>query len=244
MLLFRNGLAESRERARRMVMEGKVRTGSDRLVAKPSDLLPEDTVFIVEPDRDFVGRGAYKLLPAIERHPPPRIPFVAADIGASTGGFCDVLLRSGAARIYAVDSGRGQLHQKIRSRPEIVCMEETNARHLDEAMIREKIDVLTMDVSFISVKKILPSVALLLAEEAMVYVLVKPQFEAERKEVGKGGVVKDPEVIERCVRDVANFAVANFGWIFLESIPSPITGPKGNREQMLVFRKALLHPAF
>ncbi len=236
-LLLNGGLAESREEAKKLIMAGKVRLGSDRLVNKASESFPVDSVLSVDKHDEFVSRGAYKLLPAIEKYPPTKSQFIAADIGASTGGFCDVLLRKGAKKIYAVDAGVGQLHQKMRARSEIICLEKTNARYISDKNIPDKLDLLTMDVSFISVRKILPAIVPLLAEKAMIYILVKPQFETERKNVEKGGVVRDPIIIEQCVRDVANFATRELGWKFLETIPSPITGPKGNHEQVLIFEK-------
>ncbi|HPN85086.1 MAG TPA: TlyA family RNA methyltransferase [Victivallales bacterium] len=238
-LIFKKGLAESREDAKRLIMAGKVRTAKDRIVSKPSEEIANDSEILIEHHDEYVGRGAYKLLPAIHKYPPSKKPFIAADIGASTGGFCDVLLRNGARKIYAVDSGIGQLHQKIRSRTEVISLEKTNARYISKKEIPDNLDVVSIDVSFISVKKILPAIAPLLSDEATIYVLVKPQFEADRKEIRKGGVVKDPAIIERCVREIANLAEKTFGWKTLECIPSPISGPKGNREQLLVLKKTI-----
>ena len=235
-LLFRKGLTKSREDAKKLIMAGKVRTGPDAVVAKPSDEYPENTAFSIIDDAKYVSRGAYKLLPAIQAFPPLKKSFIACDIGASTGGFCDVLLQAGALRVYAVDSGYGQLHSKIRNRPEIISLEKTNARYLSKNQIPEDLDAATIDVSFISVLKILPAVSKLLAKNAMIYVLVKPQFEARRRQVKKGGVVKDPELIRECVSKVANFAESKLKWKHIAAIPSPILGPKGNREQMLVFQ--------
>ena len=236
MLLVELGLVESRHEAQRLIMAGEVRLGPDDLVRKAGQMLPEDApVSLGDMDR-YVSRGAFKLLAAIEAFEPTLEGVVALDIGASTGGFTDVLLRRGAAKVYAVDVGYGQLHLRLRQDPRVVCLERTNARDLGPTLIPDPIDILVGDVSFISLRKVLPPCAPLLRPGAWIMVLVKPQFEAGREEIGKGGVVRDPVVRQRCIDEIREFAARELGWIPHGVVPSPITGPKGNQEFILAFR--------
>lgn len=236
LLLVELGLAESRHEAQRLIMAGEVRLGPDDLVRKPGQMLPEDAPVSIPNTERYVSRGALKLLRAIEEFQPPLADVIALDIGASTGGFTDVLLRHGAAKVYAVDVGYGQLHLRLREDPRVVCLERTNARELTAELIPDPIDVLVGDVSFISLRKVLPPCAPLLRPGAWIMVLVKPQFEAGREEVGRGGVVRDPAVRQRCVDEIRDFAVRELGWIPHGVVPSPITGPKGNQEFILACR--------
>lgn len=236
-LLVSKALASSREDAKKIILSGKARIGNDHIIKKASEMIPENAEIKVEQQKEFVSRGAYKLLEAFKNYPPQKKDFIAADIGASTGGFTEVLLKNGAKKVYAVDAGVNQLHEKLKNRNDVINLEKTNARYITEKEIPEKLDAVTIDVSFISVKKIMPAISKLLANEACIYILVKPQFEAKRNEIKKGGVVKDPKVITRCVDEIANFAKENFGWEIITCIPSPITGPKGNKEQILVMKK-------
>jgi 23S rRNA (cytidine1920-2'-O)/16S rRNA (cytidine1409-2'-O)-methyltransferase len=158
-------------------------------------------------------------------------------VGASTGGFTDLMLQTGAARVYTVDSGKGQLHEKLRKNQKVICHEKVNARYLESGFLPEKIDVLTIDVSFISVTRVIPPVDKFLKKNGIAFILVKPQFEAERKNVMKGGVVKSTRIRAECVEKVSVFAEKQVGWRFIESLESPVTGPKGNRELMCVFFK-------
>ena len=217
-------------------MAGAVRSGPDQVVRKAGEMLPPDCELRIVSPSPFVSRGALKLAAAVDAHSPGLEGTVALDVGASTGGFTDLLLHRGAKRVYAVDVGYGQLHQRLRDDPRVVCLERTNARYLDDSIIPEPIDVLTIDVSFISVCKILPGCARLLKPDAWAFVLVKPQFEAGRREVGKGGVVRSQEIRERCVEDVCRFAEDALKWASVGVVPSPVKGPKGNQEYMLVFR--------
>lgn len=237
-LLVRRELCESRTQAQRLIMAGQVRCGPDRVVRKASEELPEDAELSVAQTCPYVSRGAYKLLPALERFLrslPPQC--VVLDVGASTGGFTDLLLQRGAVRSYAVDVGHGQLHYRLRQDPRVVVLERVNARHLGEEQIPEPIDVLVMDVSFISVRCVLPAAAGLLKPGGHAFVLVKPQFEAQRHEVGRGGVVRDDAVRARCVAQVCEFARTELGWTVLGTVESPIAGPKGNREVVMAARK-------
>lgn len=235
-LLVEVGLAESRHEAQRLIMAGEVRLGPDDLVRKPGQLLAVDAPVSVADSERYVSRGALKLLRGIEEFAPPVAGAMALDLGASTGGFTEVLLRRGAARVYAVDVGYGQLHLRLREDPRVVCLERTNARELGPSLIPDAIDVLVGDVSFISLRKVLPPCAPLLRPGAWILVLVKPQFEAGRGEVGKGGVVRDAAVRERCIEEIRDFAVRDLGWIAQGVVPSPITGPKGNQEYILALR--------
>jgi 23S rRNA (cytidine1920-2'-O)/16S rRNA (cytidine1409-2'-O)-methyltransferase len=235
-LLVDRGLAASRSEAQRLIMAGRVLLDRDAPVRKAGQTLADDTPLSVIPAEDYVSRGAYKLLAALEAFQPDLDGAVALDVGASTGGFTDVLLQRGARRVYAVDVGFGQLHYRLRQDPRVVCLERVNARTLSTELVPEPIDVLTVDVSFISLTKVLPPCKPLVRAGAWAFTLVKPQFESERQDVGKGGVVRDEAVRQRCVEKVCAFAAAELGWVALGVVPSPIAGPKGNRELMAVFR--------
>ena len=236
LLLLERGLCRDEEEARTLILAGKVRSGADHLVAKSSEIFPFDAELSVSSSCPFVSRGAYKLIPALEAHLPDLSGLVAMDIGASTGGFSDVMLQRGARKVYAIDSGRGQLHAKLRGDPRVISLEKCNARHLSTGMFPEKADLLTMDVSFISATKILPAVSALLKAGAWAFILVKPQFEAERRDVAAGGVVRDEAVRQACVEKVATFAERELGWCRIAVMRAEITGPKGNQEFMAVFR--------
>lgn len=236
-LLVQRELCESREKARRLILAGKVRIGSDHVIRKPSDKFLPDADFVIEEPMPYVSRGAYKLLPALEKYLPDLTGLVAADIGASTGGFTDLMLQRGLKKAYCIDSGRGQLHNKLRNDPRVECHEKTNARHLLPDFLPEQVDVITMDVSFISVTMLLQPTSAFLKSGGWAFILIKPQFEAKKAEVGSGGVVRDKEVHERVIKQVVNFAAENANLANLEIIASPITGPKGNQEYIAVFNK-------
>jgi 23S rRNA (cytidine1920-2'-O)/16S rRNA (cytidine1409-2'-O)-methyltransferase len=229
-------LCESRSQAQRLIMAGEVRLGPDQLVQKPGQLLAADTLIFLDHGPKYVSRGAFKLLAAFEQFKPELRGKTALDLGASTGGFTELLLEYGASKVYAVDVGYGQLHDKLRNNPQVVCLERTNARDLNASIIPEPIDVLTADVSFISLTKVLPPCAALLQEDAWVFVLVKPQFEAGRHEVGAGGVVRDEATRLRCVRQIQDFAERELHWTNVGVVPSPIKGPKGNQEYVAAFK--------
>ena len=237
LFLVEKGFCETREKARGLIIAGKVRTGPDRLVSKPSELLPPGTEITLDEVEKFVGRGALKLIPAVEKHLNDFSGLTALDIGASTGGFTDLMLQKGASKFYAVDSGTSQLHHRLRNDPRVVSRENTNARYLDENFLPGKVDVITMDLSFISAVKVLPAADKLLKPGGIAFILVKPQFEAERKDVGRGGVVKDENVIRECISKVADFSENELGWKKIDVIPSALKGPKGNQEYFIVFRK-------
>jgi len=231
-LLVSRGLAESRTRAQALILAGNVFAG-ERRVAKAGDMLAEDAALTVKGrDHPWVSRGGIKLDHGLDHFGFNVTGAVALDVGSSTGGFTDVLLSRGAAKIYAVDVGTNQLAWKLRSDPRVVVHEQTNARDLTIAIIPEPIDIVVCDASFISLAKVLDRALDLAKPGAGLIALVKPQFEAGREEVGKGGVVRDPEVHERVCRQAADWTRSK-GWNVLGIEKSPITGPEGNVEFLL-----------
>ncbi|MFA6815929.1 MAG: TlyA family RNA methyltransferase [Lentisphaeria bacterium] len=236
-LLVKQGLCESRSLAQRLIMAGEVRIGSDQVVAKAGQLLPEDTSLRINPRKKYVSRGAFKLIPALEKYDADLSGKIGLDLGASTGGFTEVMLEHGVQKVYAVDVGYGQLHDKLRRDDRVISMERTNARNLTSELIPEKIDILTGDVSFISLTKVLPPCVNVLKKGAFVFVLIKPQFEAERQEVNAGsGVIRDEAIRQRCVDKILAFVKEELQWTSLDVLPSPIQGPKGNQEYVAVFQ--------
>ena len=239
-LLVEQGLAESREKAKRLVMAGVVSMQHGprtEPVAKPGQQLAADTVLLVKETERFVSRGGYKLLTALEHFQVDVSGKVALDAGASTGGFTDCLLQFGAARVYAVDVGRGQLHEKLVQDPRVIGLEKVNLRLAEPGLLPESVDVLVADVSFISLTVILEACKQFLKPGAHILALVKPQFELGPGATVKG-VVKDPARQEEAVEKVRIFAEERLGFQFLGSVPSKIKGPKGNQEYMLHFRHA------
>ena len=231
-LLVARGLAESRTRAQALILAGNVFHG-DKRVAKAGDLLAEDAPLTVKGrDHPWVSRGGVKLDHGLTHFEFDVNGAVALDVGSSTGGFTDVLLNRGAARVYAVDVGTNQLAWKLRSDARVVVHEQTNARDLSRDIIPEPIDIVVCDASFISLAKVLERALDLARPGAKLVALVKPQFEAGRQEVGKGGVVRDPAIHERVCEEAANW-VRSKGWEVLGVEASPITGPEGNVEFLL-----------
>jgi 23S rRNA (cytidine1920-2'-O)/16S rRNA (cytidine1409-2'-O)-methyltransferase len=230
--LVAQGLAESRTRAQALILAGNVFVG-DRRVAKAGDLLAADAVLTVKGrDHPWVSRGGVKLAHGLDFFGFDVTGAVGLDVGSSTGGFTDVLLTKGAARVYAIDVGTNQLAWKLRSDERVIVHEQTNARALTRDIVPEPIDVVVCDASFIALAKVLDAALDLAAPGAMLVALVKPQFEAGRGEVGKGGVVRDPAIHSR-VCDEAAAWVASKGWNVLGIETSPITGPEGNVEFLL-----------
>lgn len=240
-LLVERGLAESRTRAQAYVMEGRVRAG-DRVFAKPGETVDEATQLSLERrETEYVSRGGDKLAHALDRFGLDPAGLVALDIGASTGGFTDVLLRRGARRVYAVDVGYGDLAWTLREDPRVVVMERTNIRYLEA--LPERPDLATVDVSFISLDKVLPAAWRLLGPEGRVVALIKPQFEAGRALVGKGGIVRDSAVHRQVLERI--FAVAGAGgWHAAGLVASPILGRSGNREFLGLWGKLPPHEPF
>jgi 23S rRNA (cytidine1920-2'-O)/16S rRNA (cytidine1409-2'-O)-methyltransferase len=231
-LLVSRGLAESRTRAQALIMAGAVFSG-ERKLAKAGDMLAEDAPLEVRgKDHPWVSRGGIKLAHGLNHFAIDVTGAVALDVGSSTGGFTDVLLSRGAANVYAVDVGTNQLAWKLRQDPRVVVLEQTNARYLTREQVPDAVDIVSCDASFISLAKVLESPLKLARQGAHLVALVKPQFEAGRGEVGKGGVVRDPEVHERVCAAAAEWVVSQ-NWRVLGITRSPITGPEGNVEFLL-----------
>lgn len=231
-LLVARGLAESRTKAQALILAGSVFSGEGR-VAKAGDLLAEDAPLEVRGrDHPWVSRGGIKLEHGLEHFGFDVAGAVAIDVGSSTGGFTDVLLSRGAAKVYAVDVGTNQLAWKLRQDPRVIVHEQVNARYLDAAIVPEPVDVVVCDASFIALSKVLGPALGLAKPRATLVALIKPQFEAGRDEVGKGGVVRDP-LVHRRVCDAAAGWVASLGWTVRGVTESPITGPQGNKEFLL-----------
>jgi 23S rRNA (cytidine1920-2'-O)/16S rRNA (cytidine1409-2'-O)-methyltransferase len=226
------GLAESRTRAQALIMAGAVFNGEKKLV-KPGDMLAVDAPLEVRgKDHPWVSRGGIKLEHGLTHFGFDVTGALALDVGSSTGGFTDVLLSRGAARVYAVDVGTNQLAWKLRQDPRVVVHEQTNARNLDASIIPEPVDVVVCDASFIGLAKVLEAPLKLARPGARLVALIKPQFEAGRDEVGKGGVVRDPVVHHRVCTGAKDW-VESQGWTVLGVTDSPLTGPKGNVEFLL-----------
>ncbi len=231
-MVTRSGLAESRERAQALILAGKVRVAGET-VRTPARTVSEDAPIAVDAEPGYASRGALKLAPALERFGVDPGGRVCADIGASTGGFTDVLLRRGAARVYAIDVGRGLLHWRLRQDPRVVVIERVNARDLE--VFPEPVALVVIDVSFIGLEKVLPAV-LRAAPQAEVVALFKPQFQVGRSEVGKGGIVRDPSAIEAGLRRFREWCSAN-GYSVIGEAPSEVTGAEGNREVFVHLRR-------
>ena len=235
LLLVERGLAVSRERAQALILAGVVLVDGQPGPKAGAQVNVDAAISLKEPDHPYVGRGGVKLAHALDTFAIAVEGREALDIGASTGGFTDVLLRRGATRVVALDVGHGQLDWGLRNDPRVVVIEHANARTLEPADLPGPVDVVTIDVSFISLRHIFPRVPPLLGEGGDVVALVKPQFEAGRGEVGKKGVVRDPAVQERVVEEATGSA-AEVGLVHVAMTESPITGDTGNREFFLHLR--------
>jgi len=233
--LVARGFFASRERAQRAIMAGEVRVG-DRVFAKAAELIEIDApISIVQPPQ-FASRGALKLGGALDFFGVEVKGKTALDIGSSTGGFTDCLLQRGAAKLFAVDVGHGQLAWKLRNDPRVTVMEKVNARFLSREDISEVADLCVIDVSFISLTLILPRAFELIAPEGMILALIKPQFELQRKDVGRGGIVREPALHEKAQQKIVKFVEeANYHVVGL--VPSTITGTDGNQEFFICIRK-------
>jgi len=239
-LLAASGAVESREKAKRLIMAGKVHymdRGQKIPVSKPGQQFFPDTEFVVPDDSRFVSRGAYKLLTAIEEFSIDFTDKIALDAGASTGGFTDCMLQHGATRVYAIDVGYGQLHEKLRQDDRVINMERTNVRHAEPDLIPEPVDVIVADVSFISLTKILPACCQFLKDGGELVVLIKPQFEVGPGQTDKG-VVRDENLRQETVDMVTGFCQSELGLTIKGVVPSKILGPKGNQEYMAYMAKA------
>jgi 23S rRNA (cytidine1920-2'-O)/16S rRNA (cytidine1409-2'-O)-methyltransferase len=234
--LVARGLAPSREKAQALVMAGDV-TVDGEPARKPGQAVAAAARLELRAQASHVGRGALKLPGALDAFGVDPAGRVAIDVGASTGGFTEVLLERGARRVYAVDVGRAQLHERLRADPRVVVLERTNARRLSPALVPEPCSLAVMDVSFISVEKLLPPLLLVLADGADALVLVKPQFEVGRGQVGRGGLVKDPQLQRRAIARVALSSRLS-GYAVLGARASQVRGATGNREFFLWLRKS------
>jgi len=233
--LVERGFFASRERAQRAIMAGEVRVG-DRIFAKAAELIEIDAPISVVQPPQFASRGALKLGGALDFFGVEVKGKTALDIGSSTGGFTDCLLQRGAAKLFAVDVGHGQLAWKLRNDPRVTVMEKVNARFLSREDISEIADLCVIDVSFISLTLILPRAFELIAPDGMILALIKPQFELQRKDVGRGGIVREPALHEKAQQKIVKFVEeANYHVVGL--VPSTITGTDGNQEFFICIRK-------
>jgi 23S rRNA (cytidine1920-2'-O)/16S rRNA (cytidine1409-2'-O)-methyltransferase len=234
-LLVGRGLFPSREQARRAILAGEVSVAT-RVADKPSELLDEQTALAVKPARKYVGRGGLKLESALDHFDVDVYGKTALDIGASTGGFTDCMLQRGAEKVYAVDVGYGQLDWKLRNDPRVIVLEKINARFLTPDQVRELVDICVIDVSFISLTLILANALALLKPDGALLALIKPQFELQRSDVGKGGIVRDPLLHQKAQDKIVAF-VTDLGHIVAGIAPAAIKGTDGNQEFFACIRK-------
>jgi 23S rRNA (cytidine1920-2'-O)/16S rRNA (cytidine1409-2'-O)-methyltransferase len=228
-LLVTRGLCDSREQAKRLIMAGEVMCGTER-VAKPSTKLPVDAELTVLQRPKYVGRGGLKMEGALEGFAIDPVGWVCLDLGSSTGGFTDCLLQHGAKRVHAVDVGTNQLAWKLRKDPRVVVKEQFNGRYLVESDLGERVDFVVMDLSFISLCKVLPAAFGVLREGGSLVCLIKPQFELSREEVGKGGIVREAELRSKAVEGIRRFVTEELRREWIGLLESPITGTDGNVE--------------
>lgn len=235
--LVDRGLVETRSKAQALIMAGVV-FSEEKRIDKPGQQITEETPLEVRgQDHPWVSRGGLKLEKGLKAFAIDPAGMVALDVGASTGGFTDVLLQNGAARVYSVDVGRGQLHWKLRTDERVVVLEATNARHLTAELVPDTIDIVVCDASFIGLEKVLPAALDLARPGAWLVALIKPQFQVGKGEVGKGGVVRDPDLHARVCDDVAAWLTGEAGWQVQGIVESPITGPQGNVEFLIGARR-------
>ena len=235
-LLVGRGLAENRDQARALILSGTILVG-DRPADKAGTAIPADAEIRIRGEAcPYVSRGGVKLRGALDAFGISAAGLTALDVGASTGGFTDCLLQAGAAKVYAVDVAYGQLAWKLREDPRVVGIERTNIRTYDGASITDGIDIAVIDASFISLKLVIPPVLKLIKDGALLVALVKPQFEVGKDEVGDRGVVRDPALHRRVLAEIESFG-RNLGLTLMGSCDSPLTGPAGNREFFICFRK-------
>ena len=228
-LLVLRGLCDSREQAKRLILAGEVRSG-DHVIDKPSTKLAADAPLEVKEKLRYVGRGGLKLEGALDQFGIDPQGWTCIDVGSSTGGFTDCLLQRGASRVHAVDVGTNQLVWKLRNDPRVIVKEQFNARYMLPEDIGELCDLAVMDLSFISLTKVLPAVFGVLKPGGAVVCLIKPQFELQREDITRGGIVRDPALHERAVKKIRAFVSEENGHSWLGLIPSPITGMDGNQE--------------
>ncbi|AKJ64105.1 TlyA family RNA methyltransferase [Kiritimatiella glycovorans] len=233
-LLVERGLAQSRERARRLIIAGEVRVGGVPVTKPGRPVMPDAEIEVAARER-YVGRGAYKLEHALHAFDLEVTDRTALDVGASTGGFTDCLLQHGARRVYAVDVGYGQLDYRLRQDPRVVVMERVHARYLQPDALPERVGFICVDVSFISLTLILPAVIPLASPGTWMVTLIKPQFEARRGQVARGGVVRDESVRKDTIERVRRFGQDQPGCRWIDCVPSPVRGPAGNVEYLALW---------
>lgn len=228
--MMARGLSDSREQARRLILAGEVRAEGIDGILKPGQKVADDIALSVKAKPRFVGRGGFKIEKALDTFGLDPSGLVALDAGASTGGFTDCLLQRGAEKVYAYDVGKNQLAWKLRSDPRVISREGFNIRHMEPGDLPETVDLVVIDVSFISLTMILPPVFRVLKPDGSIVCLIKPQFELQRDQVGKGGVVRDPERHAEAVEKIRRFVVDEMGQNWCDCIESPISGGDGNKE--------------
>lgn len=234
--VFERGLSESREKAKALIMAGNVYVNGQKELKSGASVKPDDVIEVRGSVNPYVSRGGLKLEKAINTFNLELKGFICMDIGASTGGFTDCMLQNGAAKVYSIDVGYGQLAWKLRTDERVVNLERTNFRYVTEEQVPEKIDFASVDVSFISLTKILPVMRNLLKDDGKSVCLIKPQFEAGREKIGKKGVVKDRKVHEEVISEITGFAFEN-GFSLLDVDFSPVKGPEGNIEYLMYIQK-------
>ena len=228
-LLLNNKLAESREKAQRLIRAGYVKV-NDHIITKPGSTFPHDVSIELKQKEQYVSRGGYKLEKALKTFDINLSNLIALDIGSSTGGFTDCILQNGAKSVFAVDCGSNQLHYNLRQDPRVVVMEKINARYLNSNLIPVAVDFCSIDTSFISLTKILPPLKNIIKPGGIIISLIKPQFEAGKEHVEKGGVVRDKNVHHAVIEKIKNFGVETLGLRWMDCCNSPLKGPAGNIE--------------
>ena len=236
-LLIKKGIAESKSLAQSLIISGRIYLGEKKLDKPGHAISDESNIIYRGPLHPWVSRGGIKLAHAIKIFKLSVKGLTALDVGSSTGGFTDVLLQNGAEKIYAVDVGYGQLHEKLLNNSKVVSMERKNARYLNAKDITQLIDILVCDASFISLKKILPEPIKLCAKNAKLIALIKPQFEVGKKNISRGGIVKDEELRKKCCEEIRLWLENIMKWNVNSIIESPIRGPKGNVEYLIYANK-------
>lgn len=232
-LLLVKGLAPTKSLARAMIIAGEVKV-DDRSITKPGTFVSTRSKITIKDKMPYVSRGGLKLEYALNKFNLDVRGLIALDVGASTGGFTDCLLQHGAHKVYALDVGYGQIDYKLRQDPRVIVMEKVNAHYPFE--LPEKVDITTVDVSFISVTKVIPNITPHLKEKGLLLILFKPQFEAMREEVGKGGIIKDPRVHTRIIGRFFKWAIIDYGLNLINLTTSPVEGADGNKEFLILFR--------
>ncbi|HEY0282472.1 MAG TPA: TlyA family RNA methyltransferase [Rhizomicrobium sp.] len=234
--LVEKGYAASRAEAQAAIRAGHV-NADGKPVSKPSQTIPENAVIEYRKPHPYVSRGALKLAAALDRFELSPDDLICIDVGASTGGFTEILLERGARKVYAVDVGHGQMHAKLAADPRVILLEGVNARDLGPTQVPEQVDAVVVDVSFIGLKLVLPAALKRMRQGAWLVALIKPQFEAGIGKVGKGGIVKDKSVQEEALQGIAGWLGAQLGWSVIGTMESPIAGGDGNREFLLAAKR-------